>query len=602
MNIISEKESSLKKIYLFFICFIPVLCLWANDFPLEISSVKIYGNKHISRHKLLMDLPVETESFSEKMRRYIPLMSKQKKTLYYLEDIQNTEKTIINRYQKNGFLKVKVSSRLVSHKKDYQLVLFIKEEERVKISQIDIFCHDKPEVSSQLVKKTARWINSDYSDEQFIQIKNHLEKTLSENAYLRYKVNHSFDINHDSTQVKISFNIETGEKQYIEDIQIYGLTDLKQEIVMRQIPLKDSTLYNPAYINWYKQQLSQLNHFNSINTSTELIEDKTNMAHLSFRVSEKKKHQFKSGIGYGLEDQVRAFIEYSQINFYGNARQLQIYAKRSALEPWNLSIKTREPLPFRHSLYGMINPFWLRQHENLYKLDRTGLMIGVSQQLNMQNSYQLHYLFEQNHLLEAEVYESDDLKSVYNKSSLYFYWLSDYVIKQHGLNSSLNLNYSGLGFGSKYHFLRGINDSRFYFPLSKSNSMAFRLKYGLLISYDSDKVVPVEERFYAGGANSIRGWSRNHISPLNTNQEKTGGNRLLELSAEYRILLFDHFEFALFVDSGNVWNKHADMNHLLTSAGTGLRYYSQLGPIRFDIARPVNINNWQFYIQIGQSF
>ncbi len=597
-----KKELYLKRITCFLICLCLVYSLFSTDFPVKISKLDFNGNNSLSYRLLSSNLPVKVPGLLSRIKSALPLMAKEEQTLYFEEDLQNSVKTITNLYQKNGFLKVSVRYQLIEKKKAIQAIFIIKESLRVRIENIDIKTSHDAKIKQTLEEKTKQWENSDFTDDKFIKIKKQIEHTLLENAYFRQKTVYTFQLSTDSSKVIIHFDIDEGKKHLIEDIQIKGNEQLKQKTIMKQLPLPDSTFYHPSLTEYYSQQLSLLNHFSSINVETEGIPDSKDKAGIRIVLTEKSKHQFKSGIGYGMEDRFRAFAEYNQYNFMGNARHLQLNMKRSALEPWNISLKTREPLPFRHSFYGTFNPFWLRQEESIYELERTGLILGISQNINISNSYQVNYLFEQNHLYNAEVYDTDSLQSVYNKSSLYLNWQSNYQLNNQGFNNSINLNRSGLDLGSRYHFFRGLNDSRYYYPLTTVSSLAFRLKYGYLTSFDKDKVIPVEERFYAGGSNSIRGWSRNQISPLNSNQEKTGGNRLFELSAESRTFIIKDLEFAFFFDTGNVWIDKVDLTDLLSSVGTGLRYYSLLGPIRFDVARPTDRSNWQFYLQIGQSF
>jgi len=185
--------------------------------------------------------------------------------------------------------------------------------------------------------------------------------------------------------------------------------------------------------------------------------------------------------------------------------------------------------------------------------------------------------------------------------------------------------------------------SSFYFPffnLEKS-VFAFKLKTGIIHVYRGDKFsVPISQRFYSGGANSVRGWRARDLFPesrrnsdignlenltrqdfeliLNQNVAP-GGFFLLEASAEARIRLIGDFGSAFFLDIGNNWNTPGEFQYkdLGVAAGIGFRYYSPFAPIRLDLGIRIwdpknnrNVFNWPFFLRdsfsiqigIGEAF
>lgn len=507
-------------------------------------------------------------------------------------------------YQSNGFLKVKITQDLQIRKKGYWITYNIIEDTRLKIDSITVNIDNSELLREKLQSKISSYSQKKFSDQVIYDITKIINAYLLENSYLNNSVKHSFSIKSDSSLVNLSFQINLGLKFMINQINYHGLTYVDPKILEHQIPLPDSFYYQPEKMELIHDQLSKLNHFRSISIETSHQNALTNTIPLDIYLTEYPKRQFKAGVGYGLEDKFRAFVEYIRLDFLGNARKLTVNAKTSGLEPWNINLKIQEPLPFRYSMYSLINPFWLRQKEDVYEINRLGILLGYTQDITPRHSYQLHYLFERNHLLSADVFNSDSLAAHYNKSSVFLNYNTNFVKESKGLTTSLNLSYSGRLFNSTYNFFKWIADNRYYLPVSRINSFAFKAKYARLYSFNTDKIIPVEERFYAGGSNSIRGWSRNEISPLNSNNETTGGNCLLETSLENRTIIYPKIEFAIFYDGGNVWADNLQWDHFLSSAGAGIRYYSLLGPIRLDFAVPLfdKKKSIEYYLQIGQSF
>ncbi|MDB5651726.1 MAG: surface antigen variable number repeat family protein, partial [Hyphomicrobiales bacterium] len=119
--------------------------------------------------------------------------------------------------------------------------------------------------------------------------------------------------------------------------------------------------------------------------------------------------------------------------------------------------------------------------------------------------------------------------------------------------------------------------------------------------------IPSAHRFYAGGGGSVRGYAYHTVSPEYQGQI-TGGRSLFEASAEARIRLTDTIGVVPFVDVGSAFTSGLpDLKQFVAvGAGLGLRYLTPIGPIRIDLATPVNKRSGDkllaLYISIGQAF
>ncbi|MBS0536765.1 MAG: outer membrane protein assembly factor [Proteobacteria bacterium] len=120
--------------------------------------------------------------------------------------------------------------------------------------------------------------------------------------------------------------------------------------------------------------------------------------------------------------------------------------------------------------------------------------------------------------------------------------------------------------------------------------------------------IPSTHRFYAGGGGSVRGYRFRSLSPLGPTGEVIGGRSLVEASLEARIKITDTIGLVPFFDAGGAFEPaYPDFSQPLRySAGLGLRYYTAVGPIRVDVALPLNRregdNRWALYVGIGQAF
>lgn len=150
--------------------------------------------------------------------------------------------------------------------------------------------------------------------------------------------------------------------------------------------------------------------------------------------------------------------------------------------------------------------------------------------------------------------------------------------------------------------------STYYTPGDSDRlTLAGRLEAGTIVGGGSLKDIPANRRFYAGGGGSVRGYGYKQISPLNSDGQETGGRSYIEASIEARIGITDSIQIVPFMDAADVSTDYfPDFSDIRASAGLGVRYLTGFGPIRLDVALPLDRypsgDRYGIYAGIGQSF
>ncbi|KAA5802203.1 BamA/TamA family outer membrane protein [Alkalicaulis satelles] len=165
--------------------------------------------------------------------------------------------------------------------------------------------------------------------------------------------------------------------------------------------------------------------------------------------------------------------------------------------------------------------------------------------------------------------------------------------------------------GRETRYVRLEGGARYFFPVSDTVVLAARARAGSIVG-TSPEALPPDERFYAGGGGSVRGYAYQSLSPERLNPqtgrgEIFGGRSLSEVSFEARWRRSERLGFAAFIDGGAARDDTApDFSGMRFGAGLGVRYYPGFGPLRLDIATPLNRRSGddpvQIYISIGQAF
>ena len=166
----------------------------------------------------------------------------------------------------------------------------------------------------------------------------------------------------------------------------------------------------------------------------------------------------------------------------------------------------------------------------------------------------------------------------------------------------LNLRLSGTDewLGSDTAFVQVETGGKLILPLGANARLLTRLEAGWTIKDDFSDL-PFSVRYFAGGDGSVRGYDYKALGPTDVDGNVIGGANKLVGSLEFDAQVYGNWSAAVFVDSGNAFNSFSDMS-LKTSVGGGIRWYSPLGPVRFDVGVPLDRDapdSWRIHISLG---
>ncbi|MDD4109458.1 MAG: BamA/TamA family outer membrane protein, partial [Prolixibacteraceae bacterium] len=376
----------------------------------------------------------------------------------------------------------------------------------------------------------------------------------------------------------------------------------------------EGELYKKSALNKARENLYDLQLVRIVSVSPQKdSKTETDKIPVNIYVEEAPRLSARVGAGYGTEDKIRTFLDLNLKGFLGGARRVNLYLKHSALEPYSVHLKWTQPhFPGMRSSISL-DPFLMSKTEPGYKLSTYGINIPFTYRFNRWFNSKLTYYFEDvNQSVEpgdTELPDIEDDKFLYSKSGVLLSAVFDNskpgFSPVSGVNLSLGLKINGYIFGSDFDYTRLWGDLRTYRQFSDL-VIAFRAMAGGINSSGSNSFIPVGDRFYSGGSNSIRGWNRAELGPRRESGSPSGGNTIMETNFELRYNLFWRLAMVTFFEAGNVWKSSYswDLKNLGYAAGTGIRIETPVGPIRFDAGFPVwnEQKGPRFFISVGQAF
>jgi len=174
-----------------------------------------------------------------------------------------------------------------------------------------------------------------------------------------------------------------------------------------------------------------------------------------------------------------------------------------------------------------------------------------------------------------------------------------------GYRLKLNLSPETSVRGAVRPYVRTMVEATAYYPVTKSLVIAGRARAGSILGIARDDLAP-SRRYYGGGGGSVRGYGYQRLGPFDPNGDPVGGRSLNEFALEARYR-FGYYGIVPFIDAGNSYGSSVPkFNDLRFGAGIGGRLYTNFGPIRVDVATPLNRRKGDgkiaLYISIGQAF
>lgn len=577
----------------------------------KVRNIKIKGNKNIKSEQLLNQINTQTK------KRIGKLLIWKKYPEFTSFVLQNDINRVKSYYNRNGFLHPAVDFELdtLKFRRHINILISIDEGEFVKIDNINIdLSANSDTINQEIINKIQSKIplkhNDRFIDENIFKTESMLLQGFSNAGFPYTDVNYKVNVSQNKQLSDITFDVNPGAKCFLGDVHIYGDSIIPEQFINKYITFSKGDKYNQKAIDKVQQELFETELYQYVVIRALKDSAKNNEIPIEILLKELPRWSFETGIGYGIEDRFRLSATLTRLNFLGGTRRLIFKAKTSHFVPYSFEFKFIQPKLFSQKVDFIINPFFTREREKSYEIDRLGGSLTFQYRISKKFKTNLTYTYEYDNLVVLTNLQLEDDELIHNKSTInigsQYYSSSNLVNPLKGFKINTNVSYSGLGFNKESHYYKMDIQGRKYIPLGDETILASKLKLGVMQSIQSQSSTLIEDRYFIGGASSLRGWGRHDISPVDIDGNSIGGNSMIEGSVEFRFPVYDILTGVTFIDVGNVWYDSYQYNLKLLhyNTGLGLRVKTPIGPIRLDVATPI-INdrfNFQFFIAIGHAF
>jgi outer membrane protein insertion porin family len=389
-----------------------------------------------------------------------------------------------------------------------------------------------------------------------------------------------------TSTVDVTVDLTEGPEVYVERINITGNTRSEDRILRREIPFVEGDLFTLQKMQRARQRLINLGYFDMVNVSTLPGTDKTRII-VNVEVTERPTGIFSIGGGFSSVDSFVGTLDISQNNFLGRGWQLSLRIRAGANTQQGI-ISFTEPWLFDRPLSAGFDLFNIKRQYTEYDYDSLGGAVRLSHPFaeywRWQTSYRLtnDEISNVRDLSNSLLLEEEGTRLTSAVTVGLTRDSRDVVaLPTKGGFTVMTVDFAGLGGDSR--FVKTLASTAYFYPIWFGHILSGRAEAGYGWGWSTEPL-PVFERFYLGGPNSIRSFKARKISPVDESGTRIGGTSEILGNLEYLVPLPFNFRAAAFFDIGNVYGftTKFDITDTREAAGAGLRWQSPFGPIRVD--------------------
>jgi translocation and assembly module TamA len=444
----------------------------------------------------------------------------------------------------------------------------------------------------------------------------------------------------DAPVLDLSFHVVAGRKANIGEIHIEGLKRVHESLLRRRLLLRTGDSYNPSSIEAARRDLLALNVFAQVSVQIGSQADESGGVPITFKILERLRHTIALSAAYSSDLGGSGGATWTDRNVFGNAEQLSFAASVINLggsdttgAGYNTSVKYLIP-EFLHrdqSLEFAVSAI----KQQLLAYDQTAKTASVTVSRKLSSVWRVSAGLSTTEEQISQVINAAQkgnpptgpfipdpptnfnytlvalpFSVVYDSTDLYTP-LDD---PRHGYRGSVSLTPTiAIGHPTAKFLITQVKVAT-YFDLNNllaiapgRSVLAARALAGIAQGA-GELSLPPDQRFYAGGTGTIRGYGYQLVGPMFPHTgNPSGGTAITAGGLEFRQRFYSTWGAVAFVDAGQVSASLKPLpSDVRVGTGAGVRYYTPIGPIRFDIAVPVSRrqgeDSFEIYIGLGQAF
>ena len=546
-------------------------------------------------------------------RRLLKLMSTRRGGFfvpgyYRAEVLEDDLEKLRDFYRRAGYADIEVDKGVQYDEDHRSLAITMTVNEGRQYLVGDIRIEGQSQITEQDLRRRLTMVtNAPFSQETMRSDAVNLQSAYFALGYMTNRVDPHSALNPATAKVDITYEITEGGITYVDEVLIQGNGKTKDQVIRREIRVAPGERFDGEKLRRSKERLYNLGYFEEITLDTAPGSDPGHR-NLVVNVKEAKTGEFSFGGGFSSVDRLLGFAEIGQKNFdlfnwptfTGGGQDLRLRGTTGTRRR-DLLLSFTEPWILGHPyLFGVDAYDRNRDRGNGYSFDlgRRGGALRGGHAFSEYNRWDSTYRIERVSVQNVPASASRALRAETGKNTVSSARLQlsrdtrdNRFFPKRGYLAFLAGEYAGGFLGGDKDFYKITWGGSRYFELFKDQVLEILLNFGITDSYDDTNAVPIFERFFAGGADTIRGYQERRVGPKDSlSNDPVGGESMVLGTVEYSIPIASFLRGAVFYDVGNV-SEHAQriaQEGFKSGAGVGARVKTPFGPMKLDVGYPIN--------------
>ncbi|HSL39955.1 MAG TPA: outer membrane protein assembly factor BamA, partial [Desulforhopalus sp.] len=504
--------------------------------------------------------------------------------------IEQDSQKIVAFYNDNGYLDAKIGEPQITQEEEWLYIKFIIEEgPRYRVGTVELsgdLLDSEAEMLAMLDIRNQTYLSRQTVRDDILKLNDY----YAEAGYAFASIRPSIEKSPAGERMDVVFRINKGELVYIDRITIKGNTRTRDNVIRRELRVVEGGVFDSKALRESTQGLQRLMFFEEVSVTPEPSLDPNRM-NIVVEVKEKATGTFSIGAGYSSVDNIILMGQISENNFLGRGDTLALSANiggessRYNLAYTNPSLND-SPLSWGTDLFNTYREYDDYTKESWGGGIRFGYPVFEQWRMFGNYSYTDTDLSDVSENASFIIKNSVDLNVTSSvKVSLVRDTRNQRYGASEGSRNLVSVQYAGGPLGGDAQFTKVEGSTGWYFPMPFKTVFRVSASAGQVFENESRKL-PVYERFFLGGLNSVRGFEYGKISPTDpVTGERIGGDKMWYTNTEiiFPLLETQGLMGVIFYDAGQVLNDDQDWSEATDStrqaAGVGVRWLSPMGPL-----------------------
>jgi len=526
-------------------------------------------------------------------------------------------------YQNAGFADSKISDPHFDRGKE-GLVLTIRIYEGRQYRTGEVRFAGEAGVPEEQLRKAVKLKSGDlFSREVIVADLLALTRIVNDQGYAQALVSPGVEKRGGYPVADVTYRIERGGVFHFGKVEISGNTKTYDRVVRRGVDVAEGMRYSATNLEHTKENLTRTSFYKDVKVTTAPSANPGEMD-VRVEVQEAPTGTLSGGAGYSSLDKIFGIVQLSENNLFGRGWRTMLSSQFGARRTtFNLDFVAPHFFDTDYSL--ILNTYTTEVEYWDFGKDSKGGRIGAGYRLSRFVNASAAFVLDDTKILSVDDEIPDDVvrreieKGKQTTRGILFgitrNTTNRFLDPSKGTVQTASVQYSGGPFGGDSQLLKYILSAKAYFPVTERTVFSMSMVWGHAVSTDggwNKGEVPLFERFFLGGPYSIRGYRARSLSPTDPyTGERIGGNKELVANVEYQIPIDDAsgFRGVFFIDAGNCWRQGEwpfKDDKIYVGYGLGLRWYSPMGPMRFEygwaLNSPPGAPSGVFEFTIGTAF